>query len=170
MGWCSKACTILQLSSDQQQTEWNDHLLCLSYNTPVNTILKGDLATSFVFFPARTTCYCLALGLWCTQNPRSHPAELPCSHLFPVMWEPTCSHGSLIPPHSTKGSLAARMPLHRPWCVNNCFYTSLLTMCILKLFSLFISFSGANSSVLLGGSSGLSPHQLLSLLCSFLRR
>lgn len=49
VGRCPKVCTIFQLRSDQQQTEWNDYLLCLSYNTPVNTILKGDLATSFIF-------------------------------------------------------------------------------------------------------------------------
>lgn len=63
---------------------------------------------------------------------------------------------SLIPPNSTKGSFAARTQLHRPWSVNDCFYLSPFTMCILKLLSLPISLNSADSSILLGGSSSPS--------------
>lgn len=53
MGWCPKVHTVFQLRSDQQQIEWNGYLLCLLYNTPVNIILKEDLASSFFFFSCK---------------------------------------------------------------------------------------------------------------------
>lgn len=49
MGWCPEVCTIFQLRSDQWQIEQNNYLLCLSYDTLVNTFPKGDL-TPFLDF------------------------------------------------------------------------------------------------------------------------
>lgn len=160
MGWCPEVCTIFQLRSDQQQIEQNNHLLCLSYDTLVNTVPKGvwlPFSLLFIFFfPTRLSDCWLALGLWCTQSPGWFPAVLP-GLVLPWGVGEQDSLGQESPsPSKMKGGWAARMPSHRPWGVKHCFSLSPFTMCLLKLLSLPISSHGADSSILLGGSSALA--------------
>lgn len=98
----------------------------------------------------------LALGLWCTQSPGCFPAAL----VLP--WD--AEHQEPLgrnPELPVKGKVAVHS--HRPWGVNYCFSSSPFTLCILKLLSLPISSHTADSSILLGASSG----PLQPLLCSF---